>query len=97
MARNFALLPRIAKNAARVEAIRAFDQHGDTIDLDTAEVMIESRLRTQVGSMWLDLAVAIAIALIKYWISRRLQNADFYPTAVFVAGEPGAIEPGSDE
>lgn len=86
--RKFALLPGRFKESARSEAksyFRTFDG-----DFAVAAVDMEHRLRMTVGSMWLSIAVTLAIELLKWWWSRRQSDPSFFPGDDFVAGEPGA-------
>ncbi len=87
--KRFVQLPKVAKNATRAEAKKILGEPGMVVDLDTAAIDLEHRLRMNVGSMWLMLAVALGMELLKAWLRRRQSQPEFIPETVFVAGEPG--------
>lgn len=77
-------IPASQKSKARWLAVRAYrESHRDS---DKAELIIRDRMQNEVGSLWVDIAITIAIALIRHWLEHSISE----PSAVFVRGEPYA-------
>lgn len=79
------------RNAARVVALKAYRESGGDIAL--ASEMVRERMRLHVGSIWITLAVTLAIELIKWWLNNRTAPEDV--AALFQPGEPGWSQPES--
>jgi hypothetical protein len=54
-------------------------------DKDKAIRLVEDRMRTEVGSVFLTIAIQIAIKLIIWWFQNRVSE----PSVVSQVGEPG--------
>lgn len=75
-------IPPSQRNKARMLARDCWkESKGDRVK---AELLVEQRMSTVVGSIFVSVAIQIAIALIKYWWEHRTAE----PSAVFQAGEP---------
>lgn len=76
-------LSRRQRNIVRTVARHAWQQCNG--DRDRAEQLIRDRMPREVGSVFLTIAIKLAIELILYWLRNRTSE----PAAVFQAGEPG--------
>jgi hypothetical protein len=77
-------LSRRQKNIARTVAKEAFVEAGG--DRSEAERIVRERMQRKMGSVFVAIAIKLAIELILYWLRNRTTE----PSAVFQAGEPGA-------
>lgn len=84
-------LSRRQKNIVRNVARQVFREYPN--DQAKAEVLIEERLQRELGSVFVTIAIKLAIELIIYWLKKRVTE----PSAVFQAGEPGASDEDAEE
>jgi hypothetical protein len=84
-------LSRRQKNIVRNVARQALREcRGDQ---DKARLLVEERLQRELGSVFVTIAIKLAIELIIYWLKNRTTD----PGAVFQAGEPGANDDDAEE
>jgi hypothetical protein len=89
--RRFAKIPRRQRNTTRGiarDGLLRFRNGDGTFRWGDAEPWVESQIRQAVGSIWVTIAIALAIALIRWWLENRVTE----PSSIYELGEPGNYE-----
>jgi hypothetical protein len=89
--RQFSQIPRRQRNAVRGIARDIFFEYrnsGGQFPWNEAGQQVDSRVRQAVGSIWVSIAITLAITLIRWWLENRVAE----PSAIFEIGEPGNFE-----
>jgi hypothetical protein len=89
--RRFARIPRRQRNTTRGiarDGLFRFRNGDGSFRWGDAEPWIESQIRQSVGSIWITVAIALAVALIRWWLENRINE----PAAIYELGEPGNYE-----
>jgi hypothetical protein len=89
--RRFLKIPRKQRNTVRGiarDGLFRFRNVDGSFRWDEAEAWLESQIRQAVGSIWVTIAIQLAIVLIRWWLENRINE----PSAIFELGEPGNYE-----
>jgi hypothetical protein len=89
--RRFLKIPRKQRNTVRGiarDGLFRFRSADGSFRWGDAEPWIESQIRQAVGSIWVSIAITLAIALIRWWLENRVAE----PSAIYELGEPGNHE-----
>jgi hypothetical protein len=88
---RFAKIPRRQRNTVRGiarEGLFRFRNADGSFRWGDANPWLESHIRQSVGSIWITVAIALAVALIRWWLENRINE----PAAIYELGEPGNCE-----
>jgi hypothetical protein len=89
--KRFLRIPRKQRNTVRGiarDGLFRFRNGDGSFRWGDAEPWIESQVRQGVGSIWVTIAIQLAIALIRWWLENRINE----PSSIFELGEPGNYE-----
>ena len=93
--RRFLKIPRRQRNTTRGiarDGLFRFRSADGSFRWDEANPWIDAQIRQAVGSIWVTIAIQLAIVLIRWWLENRINE----PAAIFELGEPGNYE-GDDD
>lgn len=77
-----------AKRRGRTREIAAEAFHGNPHDFEAAKAAAISRVKAELSSIFVTLAISLIIALLKYWWDNKANPPAL--GSAFAAGEPGA-------